>query len=43
MRLPTGKVLIELARVIHSNINEFDMVGRLEMVMTFLVSILSSS
>ncbi len=24
------KVLIELARVIHSNINEFDIVGRLE-------------
>ncbi len=35
------KVLIELARVIHSNINEFDIVGRLE-TDTFLVSILSN-
>ena len=35
------KVLIELARVIHSNINEFDIVGRLE-ADTFLVSILSN-
>ncbi|WP_148570422.1 GGDEF domain-containing protein [Aliarcobacter cryaerophilus] len=35
------KVLIELARVIHSNINEFDIVGRLE-TDTFLVSILTN-
>ncbi|PRM90285.1 GGDEF domain-containing protein [Aliarcobacter cryaerophilus] len=35
------KVLIELAKVIHSNINEFDIVGRLE-TDTFLVSILSN-
>ncbi|MCT7540616.1 GGDEF domain-containing protein [Aliarcobacter cryaerophilus] len=35
------KVLIELARVIHSNINEFDIVGRLG-TDTFLVSILSN-
>ncbi|RXI24988.1 GGDEF domain-containing protein [Aliarcobacter trophiarum] len=35
------KVLIELARIIHSNINEFDIVGRLE-TDTFLVSILSN-
>lgn len=35
------KVLIELVRVIHSNINEFDIVGRLE-TDTFLVSILSN-
>ncbi|MDN5043088.1 GGDEF domain-containing protein [Aliarcobacter butzleri] len=32
------KVLIELARVIHSNISEFDMVGRLD-ADTFLVSL----
>lgn len=32
------KVLIELAKVIHSNINEFDMVGRLNIDM-FLVSL----
>ena len=36
------KVLIELAKVIHSNINEFDMVGRLNGD-EFLVTILSSS
>ena len=36
------KVLIELAKVIHSNINEFDMVGRLNGD-EFLVSILNSS
>ena len=36
------KVLIELARVIHSNISEFDMVGRLNGD-EFLVTILSSS
>ena len=35
------RVLIELARVIHSNIDEFDIVGRLE-TDTFLVSILSN-
>ena len=35
------KVLIELAKVIHSNINEFDMVGRLESD-TFLISFLSN-
>ncbi|QNM87193.1 GGDEF domain-containing protein [Aliarcobacter cryaerophilus] len=35
------KVLIELAKVIHSNINEFDIVGRLE-TDTFLVSILTN-
>ena len=36
------KVLIELAKIIHSNINEFDMVGRLNGD-EFLVSILNSS
>lgn len=36
------KVLIELAKVIHSNINEFDMVGRLNGD-EFLVSLLNSS
>ncbi len=36
------KVLIELAKVIHSNINEFDMVGRLNGD-EFLVSILNCS
>jgi diguanylate cyclase (GGDEF)-like protein len=35
------KVLIELAKVIHSNINEFDMVGRLNGD-EFLVSILNN-
>ncbi|MCG3710339.1 GGDEF domain-containing protein [Aliarcobacter butzleri] len=34
----SDKVLIELARVIHSNISEFDMVGRLD-ADTFLVSL----
>ncbi|WP_418185691.1 GGDEF domain-containing protein [Aliarcobacter vitoriensis] len=37
----SDKVLVQLARVIHSNINEFDLVGRLESD-TFLVSILSN-
>jgi len=37
----SNKILIELAKVIHSNINEFDMVGRLESDV-FLVSILSN-
>ncbi|MCG3663058.1 GGDEF domain-containing protein [Aliarcobacter butzleri] len=36
------KVLIELARVIHSNISEFDMVGRLD-ADTFLVSLNDSN
>ena len=36
------KVLIELAKVIHSNINEFDMVGRLNGD-EFLVSLINSS
>ncbi|MDD2291422.1 MAG: GGDEF domain-containing protein [Aliarcobacter sp.] len=36
------KVLIELAKVIHSNINEFDMVGRLNGD-EFLVSLVNSS
>lgn len=36
------KVLIELAKIIHSNINEFDMVGRLNGD-EFLVSILNDS
>ena len=36
------KVLIELAKVIHSNINEFDMVARLN-ADEFLVTILSNS
>lgn len=36
------KVLIELAKVIHSNINEFDMVGRLNGD-EFLVSILNTT
>ncbi|MCT7583705.1 GGDEF domain-containing protein [Aliarcobacter butzleri] len=36
------KVLIELARVIHSNISEFDMVGRLD-ADTFLVSLNNSN
>ena len=36
------KVLVELAKVIHSNINEFDMVARLN-ADEFLVSILSNS
>ncbi|MFV7790271.1 GGDEF domain-containing protein [Aliarcobacter lanthieri] len=37
----SDKILVQLARVIHSNINEFDLVGRLESD-TFLVSILSN-
>ncbi|WP_164970481.1 GGDEF domain-containing protein, partial [Arcobacter cloacae] len=36
------KVLIELAKIIHSNINEFDMVGRLNGD-EFLVSILNNA
>ena len=35
------KVLIELAKIIHSNVNEFDMVGRLNGD-EFLVSILNA-
>ena len=36
------KVLIELAKIIHSNVNEFDMVGRLNGD-EFLVSILNAT